>query len=165
MKSQAMEQAYELARERYAALGVDTAAALKRLGEVAISVHCWQGDDIGGFDTSGQDKGGGILATGNYPGRARTGDELRSDLEEALRLIPGKQRVNLHAMYAETGGKVERNALEAGHFASWVDWAKGLQLGLDFNGTFFGHARAASGFTLARADEGVRRFWVEHGQA
>jgi L-rhamnose isomerase len=161
-----IEKAYEAARQRYAELGVDTGKAIERLGGTAISLHCWQGDDVGGFETSISTlSGGGLVATGAYPGRARTADELRADLEKAMSLIPGKHRLNLHAMYAETAGKVDRNELTAEHFAEWIDWAKAKGLGMDFNGTFFSHPKAESGFTLSSADEGVRGFWVEHGIA
>ena len=145
---------------------MDTERALKRLSEVAISLHCWQGDDLTGFETSEGLSDGGIMATGSYPGKARTADELRGDLAKVLSLIPGKHRLNLHAIYAETGGKkVERNELQPEHFARWIDWAKDNVLGMDFNGTFFSHPKAQSGFTLASRDEGIRRFWVEHGIA
>jgi len=160
-----IEKAYEAARQRYAELGVDTEAAMERLRKTAISLHCWQGDDVGGFEGSEGLSGGGLMATGAYPGKARTADELRADLKKAMSLIPGKHRLNLHAMYAETAGKVERNELGAEHFAAWIDWAKANGLGMDFNGTFFSHPKAESGFTLASADEGIRRFWVEHGIA
>jgi len=160
-----IEKAYEAAGQRYAELGVDTGKAIDRLSKTAISLHCWQGDDVGGFESDEGLSGGGLVATGAYPGKARTADELRADLEEAMSLIPGKHRLNLHAMYAETAGKVERNELTAEHFAAWIDWAKANGLGMDFNGTFFSHPKAESGFTLASADEGVRRFWVEHGTA
>ena len=160
-----IEKAYEAARQRYAELGVDTEKAIGRLSKTAISLHCWQGDDVGGFETSEGLSGGGIVATGAYPGKARTPDELREDIEKAMSLIPGKHRLNLHAMYAETAGKVDRNELAAEHFTTWIDWAKGNGLGMDFNGTFFSHPKAESGFTLSSADEAVRRFWVEHGIA
>ncbi|MBI3948257.1 MAG: L-rhamnose isomerase [Armatimonadetes bacterium] len=161
-----IERAYELARERYGGLGVDTARALEALGGVPVSLHCWQGDDVGGFESDEGLTGGGIQATGNYPGRARAADELRADLDRALGLIPGRHRLNLHAIYAETGGrKVERDELAPEHFARWRDWAKARDMGLDFNPTFFSHPLAADGFTLAHADEGVRRFWVRHGAA
>ena len=160
-----IEKAYEQARQRYAELGVDTDEAMERLSSIAISLHCWQGDDVGGFESDEGLSGGGIMATGAYPGKARTADELRMDLEKTLSLIPGKHRLNLHAMYAETKGKVERNELSAEHFAAWIDWAKANGLGMDFNGTFFSHPKAESGFTLSSADEGIRRFWVEHGIA
>jgi L-rhamnose isomerase len=166
MKSpKGIEQAYKLAGERYAELGVDTDKAMGRLSRIAISLHCWQGDDVGGFESAEGLSGGGIMATGAYPGKARTADELRADIEKTLSLIPGKHRLNLHAMYAETKGKVDRNALEPKHFASWVQWAKANGLGMDFNGTYFSHPKAADGFTLASPDESIRKFWVEHGIA
>jgi len=166
MKSpKGIEQAYKLASERYADLGVDTEKAMDRLSRIAISLHCWQGDDVGGFESAEGLSGGGIMATGAYPGKARTADELRADVEKTLSLIPGKHRLNLHAMYAETKGKVDRNELEPKHFASWVQWAKANGLGMDFNGTYFSHPKAADGFTLSSADEGIRKFWVEHGIA
>jgi len=163
--SKGIEKAYEAARQRYAELGVDVNKAMEWLGKTAISLHCWQGDDVGGFEGSEGLSGGGLMATGAYPGKARTADELRADLEKVMSLIPGKHRLNLHAMYAETAGKVERNELGAEHFARWIDWAKANGVGMDFNGTFFSHPKAESGFTLASADEGIRRFWVEHGIA
>jgi L-rhamnose isomerase len=158
-----IEKAYEAARQCYAELGVDTDKAMERLSKIAISLHCWQGDDVGGFESSEGLSGGGIMATGAYPGRARTADELRADLDKAMSLIPGKHRLNLHASYAATKGRVERNELEPEHFAAWIDWAKTNGLGMDFNGTFFSHPKAESGFTLSSADEGIRKFWVEHG--
>jgi len=162
----AIEQAYALARERYAGMGVDVERAVRRLAQIAVSLHCWQGDDVGGFERSGEELGGGLAVTGNYPGKARTADELRTDLEKALSLIPGKHRLNLHACYAEVGGKkVERNQLQPAHFQSWIDWAKGRGMGMDFNPTFFAHPKAADGFTLAHPDAGIRQFWVEHGIA
>jgi L-rhamnose isomerase len=164
-KSGQIGQAYKLASERYAALGVDTEKAMDRLGRIAISLHCWQGDDVGGFESAEGLSGGGIMATGAYPGKARTAEELRADVEKTLSLIPGKHRLNLHAMYAETKGKVDRNELEPKHFASWVQWAKANGLGMDFNGTYFSHPKAADGFTLSSADGGIRKFWVEHGIA
>ena len=163
-KSKSIEKAYEVAQQRYAELGVDTDKAMERLSSKAISLHCWQGDDVAGFESSQEGlSGGGIMATGAYPGKARTADELRADLEKALSLIPGKHRLNLHAMYGETKGRVERNELTPEHFIAWIDWAKANGLGMDFNGTFFSHPKAESGFTLSSADEGIRRFWVEHG--
>jgi L-rhamnose isomerase len=156
-------RAYTLAQERYAALGVDTEAALAALDRIALSLHCWQGDDVRGFEGSGEALSGGIAATGNYPGEARTPDELRRDLDQAYRLIPGRHRLNLHAMYAETGGRrVDRNALQPEHFAAWTDWARANGHGLDFNPTCFSHPLAASGFTLSSADAGIRQFWIEH---
>lgn len=153
------------ARQRYADLGVDVERALERLSKVPISLHCWQGDDVGGFENAGQALGGGLAVTGNYPGKARSPDELRADLDVALSLIPGRHRVNLHAIYGEFGGaKVDRDAIDVRHFAGWIDWAKSRGLGLDFNPTFFAHPLAADGFTLSHSDDGIRRFWVRHGQ-
>lgn len=164
--SSTIEKAYEMARQRYAELGASTDEAIKRLAGIPVSLHCWQGDDVSGFETGDGLSGGGIMATGNYAGKARTAEELRMDMEEALSLIPGSHRVSIHAMYAETWGeRVERNQLQPAHFSGWIDWAKANGLGLDFNGTFFSHPKAESGFTLSSADEGIRRFWVEHGMA
>ena len=158
-----IEKAYEAARQRYAELGVDTEQAMKRLSKIPISLHCWQGDDVGGFESSEGLSGGGIMATGAYPGKARTADELRADVDKVMSLIPGKHRLNLHAIYAETKGKAERNELKPEHFKAWIDWAKANGYGMDFNGTFFSHPKADSGFTLSSADEEIRKFWVEHG--
>jgi len=161
--NQQIEAAYRLARERYALLGVDTEQALATLGQVALSLHCWQGDDVGGFEAAGEALSGGIAATGNYPGKARTASELRRDLDQAYRLIPGSHRLNLHAMYAETGGrKVERNELRPEHFSAWTEWAKQNRHGIDFNPSCFSHPMSASGFTLASYDQGIRNFWIEH---
>ncbi len=163
--SENVVKAYELAREQYAAVGVDPAAAMKTLATVPISMHCWQGDDVGGFETVGaQLSGGGIQATGNYPGKARTVAELRQDFEQALSVIPGKHRFSLHASYLENGGKfVDRDEVEPKHFQGWIDWAKEKGLGLDFNPTYFSHAKAADGYTLAHADKAIRDFWIDHG--
>lgn len=156
-------EAYGIARERYAQLGVDTERALTALSGIPISLHCWQGDDVGGFEAPGGELTGGIAATGNYPGKARTADELRKDLDLAYSLIPGKHRLNLHAIYLEAGGrKIERDALQPEHFSAWADWAKANGHGLDFNPTLFSHPMAASGMTLASYDAGVRKFWVDH---
>jgi len=161
---QNVQEAFRLAKERYASLSVDVDHALQRLSDVAISLHCWQGDDVGGFENMGEELGGGLAVTGNFPGKARTPDELRADVEKALSLIPGTHRLNLHASYAETGGRsLERNELEPAHFQGWIDWAKGNGLGMDFNPTFFSHPKADDGFTLAHPDQGIRQFWVEHG--
>jgi len=161
-----VEQCFAAASERYGRMGVDVDGALRRLSAAAVSLHCWQGDDIGGFESSSGGPGGGLAVTGNYPGKARTPDELRGDLEKAMSLIPGTHRLNLHACYAETGGaKVERNELTPEHFIGWIDWAAGRSMGMDFNPTFFSHPLAADGQTLSHADEGIRRFWVEHGIA
>jgi L-rhamnose isomerase len=165
-ESVAIEKGYEWAQERYARLGIISDRALEMLRRVAVSLHCWQGDDVGGFENDQGLTGGGIQATGNYPGKARNADELRADLEQALSLIPGQHRLNLHAIYAETQGRpVERDQLGPEHFTAWIDWAKSRGLGVDFNGTFFSHPKAADGFTLSSRDEGIRRFWVDHGIA
>jgi L-rhamnose isomerase len=161
-----IEQAYALAREWYAGVGVDTDAALRVLADIPVSLHCWQGDDVGGFESPDGELGGGLAATGNYPGKARTPDELRSDLDAALALIPGTHRLNLHAIYAETGGKpVERTDLGPEHFRGWMDWAAEKGMGMDFNPTCFSHPRAADGFTLSHPDAAIRDFWVEHCRA
>ncbi len=158
-----VETMYSLARERYAELGVDADLAMQRLSRIAISMHCWQGDDVAGFENAGTDLSGGIAVTGSYPGRARTPDELRSDIDQAMALIPGTHRLNLHASYAETGGQsIERNELEPRHFQRWIDWAREHDRGIDFNPTCFSHRRSADGFTLSHADHGIRRFWIEH---
>jgi L-rhamnose isomerase len=159
-----IEQTLQQAAQRFAEVGVDVDKAMERLVTIPISLHCWQGDDVAGFEHTGAKVGGGLAVTGNYPGRARTPEELRADLERALALIPGKHRVNLHACYAEAGGvRVERNELEPNHFQNWIDWARGQGFGLDFNPTFFAHPRAADGYTLAHRDPAIRRFWIEHG--
>jgi L-rhamnose isomerase len=161
-----VDQAFALAKERYARLGVDVERALARLTAIPISLHCWQGDDVGGFENTGAELGGGLAVTGSYPGKARTPDELRGDLDRALSLIPGTHRLNLHASYAETGGKrVERDALEPAHFAGWIEWAKSKRMGMDFNPTYFAHPKAADGYTLAHPDPAIRRFWIDHGVA
>jgi L-rhamnose isomerase len=158
--------AYDLALKRYDEIGVDPEAAIAALAKIPISLHCWQGDDVAGFEGRGDLADGGLAVTGSHPGRARTADELRSDLDLALALIPGKHRVNLHAMYAETAGAtVERDELGPEHFRGWIDWAKERDLGLDFNPTFFAHPRAADGATLSHRDPAVRKFWIGHGIA
>jgi L-rhamnose isomerase len=159
-------QAYAIAKETYAALGVDTEAALQKLATIPISLHCWQGDDVGGFEATGEGLSGGIAVTGNYPGKARTLDELRADLDKALSLIPGKHRLNLHAIYGDFGGKkVERTDITVAHFQGWIDWAKQRGMGLDFNPTYFSHPLAADGFTLSHRDAKIREFWIQHGKA
>lgn len=161
-----IEDAYRLASERYALLGVDTGRAMERLSRVSISLHCWQGDDVGGFESTGEALGGGLAATGNYPGKARTPQELRDDLDMVYRLLPGNHRLNLHAMYAETGGKpVDRAELHPEHFKTWVDWARANHHGLDFNPSLFSHPKAADGLTLSHPDEGIRQYWIEHCMA
>ena len=164
MKSKSIAQAYKLARERYAALGVDTDRALANLARIPISMHCWQGDDVGGFDGTGGTLGDGIAVTGNYLGRARTAPELRADFERASSLVPGAKRINLHASYAELDGqKVDRDALTAEQFQRWIAWAKQLGIGMDFNPTYFSHRLVKGGFTLAHQDKAIRAFWIEHG--
>jgi len=160
----AIESRYEMAREQYAGLGVDTEAALKALSGVALSIHCWQGDDVGGFETrESAALGGGIAATGGYPGKARSLEELRQDLERLDGLLPGRHRLALHMSYGDFGGrKVDRDAIGPEHFSSWLEWAAGLSLKLDMNSTFFSHPLADGGFTLASRDPAVRRFWIEH---
>jgi len=156
--------AYKFAQERYAELNVDTNAAMRRLEKIPISLHCWQGDDVGGFESTGGGAiGGGLAVTGNYPGKARTPGELRADLEKVYSLVPGKHRLSLHAIYGEFGGKkVDRDEIEPKHFEGWMAWAKANGLGLDFNPTCFSHPKSADGFTLASPDKGIRQFWIEH---
>ena len=165
--NKSIQDAYQLAKERYAALGIDTDAALEQLKQIPISIHCWQGDDVGGFEVAEVGtSGGGIMATGNYPGRAGTPEELRADLDEALSLIPGTHRLNLHACYLESDGEfVDRGQIKPEHFKNWVQWAKAKGMGMDFNPTFFAHSKADSGSTLSSNDEETRKFWVTHGQA
>lgn len=154
---------FSQAQDRYAGLGVNVDHALKTLANIPISLHCWQGDDVGGFENLGGALGGGLAITGNYPGKARTPDELREDIDKALCLIPGKHRLNLHAFYGEFGGKkVDRDAIEPEHFDNWIAWAKNNGLGLDFNPTCFSHPKAIDGFTLSHPDKGIRQFWIEH---
>ena len=156
--------AFSLATERYAALGVDVEAALAILDSVSLSLHCWQGDDVRGFENTGP-LDGGIAATGNHPGRARNGDELRQDLDQVYRLLPGHHRLNLHALYAEPSSPRPRNELRPEDFARWLDWAASAGRGIDFNPTCFAHPQAADGLTLSHPDAGIRRFWIEHCQA
>jgi len=154
---------YQAAKDQYTSLGVDVETALETLAATPISLHCWQGDDVGGFEDGGSELGSGLAVTGNHPGKARTIGELRQDLEKALSLIPGRHRLNLHAMYGDfSGGKVDRDAIRVEHFQSWIDWAKEKGLGMDFNPTAFSHPKAADGFTLSHPDQGVRDFWIEH---
>lgn len=156
-----VNKAYEIAREVYAPIGVDTDAAINRVKNIPISINCWQGDDVKGFLFKNE-LSGGIQTTGNYPGRANTPDELRADVEKAMSLIPGNNRLNLHAIYADTTEKVDLDELEPRHFESWIQWAKERNIGLDFNPTCFAHPMADSGFTISSADEGVRNFWIDH---
>ena len=160
-----VEKSYQLAREVYAAYGIDTDKILEKMNSMQVSLHCWQGDDVGGFEVTAAGAGGGTLVTGNYPGRARTGDELRADYEKAFSLIPGKHRINLHAIYAETGGQqIDRDEITVEHFRKWIDWAKKQGVGIDFNPTFFSHKMAATGFTLSSKDPEIRDFWINHGK-
>ncbi|MBD3386582.1 L-rhamnose isomerase [candidate division KSB1 bacterium] len=157
------EHAYEQAKDIFALLGVDTDEILNQLQKIPVSMHCWQGDDVGGFEGGGDITDGGIMATGDYPGKPGNADELRRDIETALSLVPGKHRLNLHAIYAETNGKkVDRNELEPTHFKNWCDWAKEQELGLDFNPSCFAHPMVKEGLTLASRDPNVRNFWIEH---
>jgi L-rhamnose isomerase len=160
------EQRYQYAKEAYQKLGVDTDQALEKLANIAISMHCWQGDDLCGFENA-DGPTGGIAATGNYPGKPRTAEEMMQDIRTAFSLIPGKHRLNMHAVYAigEPGEKIERNKIEPRHFKPWVDFAKELGIGLDFNSTFFSHPMADDGLTLSHPDEKVREFWIEHAKA
>lgn len=156
---------YEIAKEKYAKYGIDTDAAMEKLRNIPISIHCWQGDDVGGFE-SNLSLSGGIQATGNYPGKARTPEELMQDFDEALKLIPGMKKINLHAIYAITGGeKVERDALEPKHFDAWIDYAKSRKIGIDFNPTFFSSDKMKDGLTLSSPDEETRAYWVRHAKA
>lgn len=159
-----VNQAYELAKQQFADLGVDTEKAMSLLSTLPISMHCWQGDDVAGFEHQEGGLTGGIQATGNYPGKARSPQELRSDLEVAFSLIPGAKRLNLHASYLEADGKVERNEIKPQHFSHWVEWAKTNKLGLDFNPTYFSHPLSAEA-TLTHQNKEIRDFWIEHGKA
>src|SRR5687768_3116917 len=161
MAHDSVARAFESARERYAEHGVDADAALTRLAALQVSLHCWQGDDVGGFEQFGMDLGGGLAATGNYPGKARTPDELRGDADLAFGCIPGRHRFNLHACYGEFDGRrVDRDAIAPRHFGGWIEWARDRRIGLDFNPTFFSHPLAADNFTLSHADPSVREFWI-----
>jgi len=160
-----IEQAFELAKQRYADIGVDVDRAMARLDSVPVSMHCWQGDDVRGFENPQGALTGGIQATGNYPGKARNATELRADLEKAMSLIPGPKRLNLHAIYLESESPVDRDAIEPKHFANWVEWAKQQKLGLDFNPSCFSHPLSADGFTLSHADKAIRQFWIDHCKA
>lgn len=162
MKKQTIEQAYQIARERYAALGVDTDKAMEALGKISISLHCWQADDVTGFENQGGSLTGGIQVTGNYPGRARNIEELRADILKAASLIPGHHRLNLHEIYGDFGGKkVDRNEVTPEHFASWIQWGKENGMKLDFNSTSFSHPKSGD-LTLANPDKSIRDFWIEH---
>jgi L-rhamnose isomerase len=164
MKKTMVEKAYQLAKEQYAALGVDTEKTLTELNKIRISLHCWQTDDVGGFEKPDAELvGGGIQVTGNFPGKAKTIEQMRQDLDVVMSLIPGEQRLNLHAIYGEFGGKfVDRDKIEVKHFQGWINWAKKRKIGMDFNCTCFSHPYAADGFTLSSKNEKYRKFWVEH---
>ena len=164
MKKELIKKSYDLAKEQYAALGVDTGLVIKEMEKVNISLHCWQTDDVGGYEKAGAELGGGgIQVTGNFPGKAKTIEQMRADLDKVMSLLPGKQRLNLHAIYGEFGGKlVERDKIEVKHFQGWINWAKKRGMGLDFNCTCFSHPLADDGFTLSSKNEKIRKFWVEH---
>lgn len=155
---------YEEAKKRYAAVGIDTDKAIQALENKAISIHCWQGDDVNGFENAGE-LTGGIAATGNYPGKARTPQELMADLDVALSLIPGTHRINIHASYAITDEKPDRDQLEPKHFQAWIDYTKERGMGIDFNPTFFSHPKAADGLTLSHPNKEIQEFWIRHAKA
>ena len=154
--------AYAEAKKRYALAGIDTDAALKALSAIPVSMHCWQGDDVAGFEMPDVALSGGIQTTGNYPGKAKTADQLRQDAEQAMALIPGAKRFNLHAIYLDTEEKVARDKIEPKHFKPWVEWAKKLGIGLDFNPSCFSHPNFVDGMTLAHPDPVIRQFWIDH---
>ena len=163
-KKETTQKAYDLAKEQYAGLGIDTDQVLDLMDNIAISLHCWQTDDVSGFENPDAGlSGGGIQATGNYPGKARTIEEVMADIEKSMSLIPGKQRFNMHAMYGDfRSGKADRDEIETKHFETWAEWAKKLGIGIDFNCTMFSHPKADSGFTLSDLDKSIRDFWIEH---
>jgi L-rhamnose isomerase len=164
MNKELIKKSYQLAKEQYAELGIDTDKVLKQMDDVVISLHCWQTDDVGGFEKEGAELGGGgIQATGNFPGKAKTLEQMRNDLDKVMSLLPGRQRLNLHAIYGEFGGKtVDRDQIEVKHFKGWIDWAKKRKIGLDFNCTCFSHPLADDGFTLSSRNPKIRKFWIEH---
>jgi len=163
MKDEQIKKAYEAAKEQYAALGIDTDQAIEKLNTVSLSIHCWQADDVLGFENPEGGLSGGIQATGNYPGRARSIEELQKDIEKVLTLVPGKHRLSLHAIYGDFGGQfVDRDQIEPKHFQVWMDWAKKNDVKLDFNSTFFSHPKSDSGYTLSDFDPEIRKFWIEH---
>lgn len=163
MKEEQLKKAYEDAKVQYASLGVDVDQAIEKLNNLSISIHCWQADDVSGFENPGGELTGGIQATGNYPGKARNIEEIRSDYEKALSLIPGIHRISLHAIYGDFGGEfVDRDQIEPKHFQSWIDWAKKVGVKLDFNSTFFSHEKSSSGYTLSDFNPEIREFWKDH---
>lgn len=164
MDTEKVKSRYQEASRRYKEMGVDVEQALEKLSQTKISMHCWQGDDVLGFMNEGGALSGGIMSTGDYPGRARNPKELRQDIDKAFSLIPGKHKLNLHAMYADTEEKIDLNEIQPKHFEKWVDWAKENQIGLDFNPSFINHEMFKDGFTLAHPDKEVRDFWIEHGK-
>ncbi|MCR5262904.1 MAG: L-rhamnose isomerase [Clostridiales bacterium] len=157
-----VQAAYELAKERYAEIGIDTDKAMDEVAQIPVSIHCWQGDDVRGFENPEGELSGGIQTTGNYPGRARTIEELRADFNKMASMTPGKKRISLHAIYLDSPVKIPRNEIEPKHFESWVQWAKEYGYGIDFNPTCFGHPLADAGFTLSSPDPAIRQFWIEH---
>ncbi|MCK5136717.1 MAG: L-rhamnose isomerase [Bacteroidales bacterium] len=163
-KSDTITKAFEAAKEQYAQIGVNVEDAMNKLDQFPISLHCWQADDVGGFETPDSAlSGGGIQTTGNYPGKARNIEEHRMDVEKSMDLLPGKQRLNLHAIYGDFQGKfVDRDQIELKHFQSWIDWAKELEIGMDFNCSMFSHPKAADDLTISHKDKGIRDFWIEH---
>jgi len=162
-KSENTTKSYELAREQYAALGIDTEKVLQKMSKTPISMHCWQTDDVGGFENPDGGLSGGIQATGNYPGKATTIDEVKADMNKVFSLLPGKHRFSLHTHYGDfSQGLADRNEIEPKHFATWVDWAKEIDIKLDFNCTLFSHPKSDSGYTLSDLDQGIRDFWIEH---
>ena len=164
MKKELIKKSYHLAKEQYAELGVDTDKVLAEMDKIVISLHCWQTDDVGGFEKEGAELGGGgIQATGNFPGKAKTLEQMRSDIDKVMSLLPGKQRLNLHAIYGEFGGElVDRDKIEIKHYQGWINWAKKRKIGLDFNCTCFSHPYADEGFTLSSKNPKIRKFWIEH---
>lgn len=163
MNKEQISTAYEAAKKQYAVLGIDVEKALNKLDEISISIHCWQADDVSGFENPDGELSGGIQTTGNYPGKARSVEELRKDIEKVITLIPGKHRLSLHAIYGDFGGEfVDRDKIEIKHFQSWIDWAKKVDVKLDFNSTFFSHEKSDSGYTLSDFDPEIRRFWKDH---
>ena len=159
-----IKSAYQNAKAQYAEIGINTDDAIAQLSKIDISLHCWQTDDVSGFETPDAELGGGgIMATGNYVGKAKTIDQVKADIEKAMSLLPGKQRLNLHAIYGDFKGvKVDRDQIEVKHYQSWIDWAKKIGIGLDFNCTCFSHPLADDGFTLSSKNESTRKFWIEH---
>lgn len=163
MKEELVKKAYEAAKSRYEAIGVNTDEIIETLNQQSISIHCWQADDVIGFENPDGELTGGIQTTGNFPGKSRSIEELRSDLEKALSLLPGKHRISLHAIYGDFGGEfVDRDKVEPKHFQSWIDWAKKNDVKLDFNSTFFSHEKSTSGYTLSDFDPEIRKFWKDH---